>query len=55
MAKRKKQKSNMPASGAGLVRYMEDEGLGIKFRPEHIFYAIGGLILLEVLLKAGFL
>ena len=43
----------MPASGAGLVRYMEDEGLGFKFRPEHIFYAIGGLIVLEILLKAG--
>ncbi len=43
----------MPASGAGLMRYMEEEGLGLKFRPEHIFYAIVGLITLEVLLKAG--
>ena len=45
----------MPASGAGLMRYMEEEGLGIKFRPEHVFYAIGGLIILEVLLKTGLL
>lgn len=53
MVKRKKQKSSMPQSSAGLVRYMEEEGLGIKLRPEHIFYAIGGLIVLEILLKAG--
>jgi preprotein translocase subunit Sec61beta len=53
MVKRKRRKSNMPASGAGLVRYMEDEGLGIKFRPEHVFYSIAVLIILEILLKAG--
>jgi preprotein translocase subunit Sec61beta len=55
MVKRKRRKSSMPSSGAGLVRYMEDEGLGIKFRPEHVFYTIGGLIVLEILLKAGLL
>ncbi|MBU2560523.1 preprotein translocase subunit Sec61beta [archaeon] len=55
MVKRKRQKSSMPSSGAGLVRYMEEEGLGMKFRPEHILYAIGGLILIEILLKAGFI
>ncbi len=55
MVKRKRRKSTMPSSSAGLVRYMEDEGMGIKFRPEHIFYAIGGLIFLEILLKAGFI
>jgi preprotein translocase subunit Sec61beta len=53
MVKRKRRKSSMPASGAGLVRYMEEEGRGIKFRPEHIFYTVGGLIILEILLKAG--
>ncbi len=53
MVKRKKNKVSMPASGAGLVRYMEDEGMGLKFRPEFVFYSIIGLILLEVLLKAG--
>ncbi len=55
MVKRKKNKVSMPASGAGLVRYMEDEGMGLKFKPELVFYSIIGLILLEVLLKAGFI
>ncbi|MEE8401601.1 MAG: preprotein translocase subunit Sec61beta [Candidatus Hydrothermarchaeaceae archaeon] len=55
MVKRKKTKSSMPASGAGLVRYMDEEGKGLKFRPEHVLYTIIGLIVFEILLKAGFL
>ncbi len=55
MVKRRKSKSSMPASGAGLVRYMDDEGKGIKSRPEHVFYGITGFIVVEVLLKAGFI
>jgi len=55
MVKRRKRKASMPASGAGLVRYMDEEGRGIKIRPEYIFYSIAGLIVLEVLLKAGFI
>ncbi len=55
MVKRRKNKTSMPSSGAGLVRYMDEEGKGLKLRPEHIFYCIIGLITLEVLLKAGFL
>lgn len=54
MAKRKKQKFNMPSSGAGLIRYMDTEGRGIKFRPEQILYVAGGLVLIEVLAKLGF-
>lgn len=45
----------MPASGAGLVRYMDEEGKGLKFRPEHVLYSIIVLIVFEILLKAGFL
>lgn len=55
MVKRKRRKSSMPASGAGLVRYMEEEGRGIKFKPEQVFYCIVILILLEIMLKAGFI
>jgi preprotein translocase subunit Sec61beta len=55
MVKRKRRKSSMPASGAGLVRYMDEEGRGIKFRPEHVFYSIAALIIFEILLKAGFI
>lgn len=55
MVKRKKVKTSMPASGAGLVRYMDEEGKGLKFRPEHVLYSIIVLIVFEILLKAGFL
>lgn len=55
MVKRKRQRTSMPASGAGLVRYMDEEGRGIKFRPEHVFYSIAALIIFEILLKAGFI
>ena len=34
MAKRDKQ--NLPASGAGLVRYFEDETKGPKISPKHV-------------------
>ncbi len=55
MAKRKKQKVTLPMSGAGLIRYMEEEGRGIKFKPEQVIYAAGALIALEALVKMGFL
>ncbi len=55
MVKRKKQRVAMPASGAGLVRYMEEEGRGLKLKPEQIIYAALGLIALEVLVKLGFI
>ncbi|MBI4344061.1 MAG: preprotein translocase subunit Sec61beta [Euryarchaeota archaeon] len=43
----------MPASGAGLIRYMEEEGKGIKFKPEHVLFAAVGVIIFELLLKIG--
>ena len=55
MVKRKRSRMSMPASGAGLVRYMDEEGQGYKFKPEHIIYATTGVIVLEVLLKLGLL
>lgn len=55
MVKRKKQRVSMPASGAGLVRYMDEEGRGLKFKPEQVLYAALGLIAIEVLAKLGFI
>lgn len=55
MVKRKRSRVSMPASGAGLVRYMDEEGQGYKFKPEHVIYAAAGVIILEVLLKLGLL
>ena len=38
MAK-KDNKISMPMSGAGLVRYFDEESLGPKLAPEHIIIA----------------
>jgi preprotein translocase subunit Sec61beta len=53
MAKRKRSKIRMPMSGAGLIRYMEEEGKGVKFKPEHVLYAALGVVILEFLFKMG--
>ncbi|HDL15256.1 MAG TPA: preprotein translocase subunit Sec61beta [Euryarchaeota archaeon] len=55
MAKRKRQKVNMPMSGAGLIRYMDEEGKGLKFKPEQIIYAAAALVVVEILVKLGFI
>ncbi|MEE8167830.1 MAG: preprotein translocase subunit Sec61beta [Candidatus Hydrothermarchaeales archaeon] len=53
MVKRKRQKASLPMSGAGLIRYMDEEGTGLKFKPEHVLFAAVGVIIIEVLLKMG--
>lgn len=53
MVKRRRDRVSMPASGAGLIRYMDEEGKGVKFRPEHVLFAAAGVIIIEVLLKMG--
>ncbi|MDP6459167.1 MAG: preprotein translocase subunit Sec61beta [Candidatus Hydrothermarchaeota archaeon] len=53
--KRKRSRVSMPASGAGLVRYMDEEGKGFKLKPEHVLFASAGVIIFETLLSMGFL
>jgi preprotein translocase subunit Sec61beta len=55
MVKRKRNRVSMPASGAGLVRYMDEEGRGYKLKPEHVLFASAGVIIFEVLLRIGLL
>lgn len=55
MVKRKRSRVSMPASGAGLVRYMDEEGRGYKLKPEHVLFASAGVIIFEVLLRMGLL
>lgn len=50
MVKRKKSKVSMPSSGAGLIRYMDEEGHGVKLKPEHIIFAALGVVILKILL-----
>lgn len=50
MAKRKKTQMSLPSSGAGLVRYMDEEGKGLKIKPEHIFYSAIAMLVVRILL-----
>jgi len=50
MVKRKKSKMSLPSSGAGLVRYMDEEGKGLKLKPEHVLYFTAGLLVARILL-----
>jgi preprotein translocase subunit Sec61beta len=48
VVKRRRDKVKLPSSGAGLVRYMDEEGRGIKIKPEHVAMAAGAVILLRI-------
>lgn len=52
MVKRRRDKVKLPSSGAGLVRYMDEEGRGIKLKPEHVMMAAVGVIVLKVALTS---
>ena len=39
----------MPATGAGLLRFFEDETPGIRIRPEVVLIFAAGLIILSIL------
>jgi preprotein translocase subunit Sec61beta len=41
----------MPASGAGLIRYFDEEGHGIKIQPKHMLYFIVGVIVFMIGLR----
>jgi preprotein translocase subunit Sec61beta len=55
MVKRKRSKVDMPMSGAGLIRYMDEEGRGMKIKPEHVVYVAGGIVAANILVKLGFI
>ncbi len=48
MVKRRRDKVKLPSSGAGLVRYMDEEGRGVKVKPEHVAIAAGAVIVLRI-------
>ncbi len=51
----KKNKIQMPQSTAGLVRYFDESKERIKLKPEYIAIACGVIVVIEILLKMGFL
>jgi preprotein translocase subunit Sec61beta len=46
-----KNRSSMPMSTAGLVRYFESEKEMVKLKPMHVAGICIGLVALEILLK----
>lgn len=55
MSKKKKEKSApMPATGAGLLRFFEEETEGIKVKPEILIGLSIALIVVIVLARAFF-
>lgn len=47
----RKQKSMMPQSSAGLIRYFDQGKEAIKIKPEHVLIVCGLFIAAEILLK----
>lgn len=47
----KKQKSMMPQSTAGLIRYFDDQETAIKLKPEHVIGMCVFVIIVVLLLK----
>lgn len=55
MVRRGKEDGSMPATGAGLMRYFDEETRGPKMDPKVIIGFSIGVIVVEVLLHAGVL
>ncbi|MCS7145828.1 MAG: preprotein translocase subunit Sec61beta [Nitrososphaerota archaeon] len=48
-SRRRRREAPLPATGAGLLRFFEEETKGIKIKP-HIVLATGALLIAMVLL-----
>lgn len=46
----KKKKISMPPSSAGLMSYYQEEGKGLKLKPEHVLIFTGAVIVFELML-----
>lgn len=54
MSKKKKEKAPMPATGAGLLRFFEEETEGVKVKPEILVGLSIALIVVVVLARVFF-
>lgn len=46
-----RRQGEMPATGAGLIRYFKEEGSGIKVSPKLVIGAAIALMVFEVILR----
>jgi len=47
----KKDRTMMPQSTAGLVRYFEESEEAIKLKPQHVVGIAAAIIVIEIILK----
>jgi len=52
--KRRRSEAPMPAASAGLLRFFEEETLGIKLRPEVVILMAAGLIAISLIAYLAF-
>jgi preprotein translocase subunit Sec61beta len=46
-----KREERMPSAGAGLIRYFDEEGKGIKISPKKVVIFIAAVIIIEIFLR----
>lgn len=54
-AKRRRREAPMPSTGAGLLRFFEEETLGMKIKPEIVLILAISLIALCILAQLYYL
>jgi len=47
----RRREERMPATGAGLIRYFQEEGHGIKISPKAVLIFTVGIIFFEIFLR----
>jgi preprotein translocase subunit Sec61beta len=53
-SRKRRREGPLPASGAGLLRFFEDETKGVKIRPEIVIGLAVTLVILSILLRFAF-
>jgi preprotein translocase subunit Sec61beta len=52
MPKRKRSEGGaMPPTGAGLIRYFDEDTKGFKLRPLHVIILAVGIVVIELILR----
>lgn len=52
--RRRRREAPMPATTAGLLRFFEEEGYGLKLRPEIVVILAAALMLSVIIAHIGF-
>ena len=50
LARPRSRRTELPASGAGLIRYFDEEEVGTRIRPEYVLLLVAVIVIIEVYL-----